>query len=96
MEKFFRKAEVLIATDPKITVAASSEVTQEVALVETVFQNLSKFTKREVERAEEARKLFSVLGRPSVKGFISSVRNNHQERSNLCRRYFQSNLHLGK
>jgi hypothetical protein len=76
MEKFFRKAEVLIATDPEITVTASSEVTLEAALVETVSQNLAKFTKREVERAEEARKLFSVLGRPSVKDFISSVRNN--------------------
>jgi hypothetical protein len=70
MEKFFRKAEVFIATDPEITVAISSEVTLEAALVETVSQNLSKFTKREVERAEEARKLFSVLGRPSVKDFI--------------------------
>jgi hypothetical protein len=44
--------------------------------VETVDNNLSKFTKRQVHMAEEAKKLYSKLGRPSLKDFIQLIRTN--------------------
>jgi hypothetical protein len=72
MKKFFPSPEVM-------AVASSVDfvnTTEEVALVETVAGNLSKLTKREVELAEEARRLFSVVGRPSLKDFTTLVRSN--------------------
>ncbi|HNJ38565.1 MAG TPA: reverse transcriptase domain-containing protein [Nitrosomonas sp.] len=47
-----------------------------IVLLETVEANLKKFTKREVEQAEEAVKLFSKLGRPSIKDYIEMIKSN--------------------
>jgi hypothetical protein len=46
----------------------------ECVLVETVERNLLKFTKKQVKMAEEAKRLYSVLGRPSFKDFISMIK----------------------
>jgi hypothetical protein len=45
-------------------------------LVETVDSNLLKFTKRDVGKAEVAKKLYSMLGRPSLKDYIQIIRQN--------------------
>jgi hypothetical protein len=44
--------------------------------VETIEANMAKFTKREVANAEVARRLFSILGRPSLKDFIDMIHHN--------------------
>lgn len=52
------------------------ELDDYILLSETVESNMKKYTKREVERAEEAVRLFSKLGRPALKDFIDMVKNN--------------------
>ena len=45
-------------------------------MVETVQDNINKFTKREVEKAHEAKRLFNALGKPALKDFIDIIRHN--------------------
>ena len=45
----------------------------EMALVQTVQQNLAKFTKREIEQAGKARELIARMGFPSVGSAISMI-----------------------
>ena len=49
---------------------------QEANLVATVEDNMLKYTKREVARAELAMKLFRACGRPSLKDFVQLLRSN--------------------
>ena len=46
-------------------------------LVDTTAGNMLKYTKREVEKAEIAKRLFSILGRPSIKDFVELVAKNN-------------------
>src|ERR1700733_10273885 len=45
-------------------------------LVETVQENLMRFTVRQVALAEEAKRLYHKLGRPALKDYIQLVRTN--------------------
>jgi hypothetical protein len=46
------------------------------ALVETVANNLMKYTKKDIDAAEKAKRLFSILGKPALKDFITMIRTN--------------------
>ena len=47
-----------------------------VSLVETVKNNLSKFTKRQIERAKTARRAYGMVGRPSPRDFRNMIRGH--------------------
>ena len=45
--------------------------------LQTVVDNKSKFTARQVAAADDARKLYCLLGRPSLPRFITALQDNH-------------------
>jgi hypothetical protein len=45
-------------------------------LINTIEENMKKFTKKELKSAELAKSLYTILGKPSVKDFIALVKNN--------------------
>ena len=48
-----------------------------IMMTSTVSENLLKFTKREVKSAEAAQQLYNMLGKPSMKDYLSMLRHNH-------------------
>jgi hypothetical protein len=45
-------------------------------LINTIEENMKKFTKKELKSAQLAKSLYTILGKPSVKDFIALVKNN--------------------
>lgn len=39
-------------------------------------ENISKYTKRDIEKADLAKKLYAIVGQPSLKDFINAVKNH--------------------
>ena len=53
-----------------------TNIAHTVALVETVQENSKEFTKRQVNEAKSARRLYSMVGRPSLKDFRVLIKAN--------------------
>ena len=54
----------------------SQEAIAESYLMPTVKENQQKFTKRQIEKAREARKLYHIMGAPSPRNFKAILRQN--------------------
>ena len=50
--------------------------TNQYALLSTVQENLTRFTEPQVKKANEAKILFEIVGRPSLNEFIRMIREN--------------------
>ena len=64
-------------------------------MVNTVAENMKLYTKRQVARAEEARKLYQVIGYPSLRDFKHVIQTNQIkncpvtiEDINICEKIF--------
>ena len=53
------------------------EPTHEVALVSTVAENMSRYTKREIASAAKARELLARMGYPSIENAVAMLRNGN-------------------
>jgi hypothetical protein len=56
---------------------ADSPLVIDYSCLQTVAANKENFTKRQIEQADEARKLYRMLGRPSMPRFLHALTANH-------------------
>ena len=60
-----------------ISEAPVDPVHDPIMMINTVSENVLKFTKREVKDAEVAQQLYTMLGKPSMKDYLNMIRHNH-------------------
>lgn len=66
----------LLNTNDMLSMPREEKSEVSYGLVETVAENMSKYTKRDIEKADLAKKLYAIVGRPSLKDFINAVQNH--------------------
>lgn len=75
---------VFMPTDNGLYASNVNSAENGVIMVSTVAENVKSFTKREVKRAEQARRLMAVIGRPSESKMCTILNNRQLMNSDAC------------
>jgi hypothetical protein len=74
---FYKHLSKLYLHDASVGMNNSSANVTGYVCLQTIAENKEKFTKRQIDAANEARKLYHMMGRPGLARFYESLSNNH-------------------